>query len=235
MERSRSSLRIITRVAGLGALAALGTLAAGCVSESHQTVEPRTAETRGTPYAGPKNPVAIGDFQNRSAYLQGAFASGPDALGNQARTMLTSRLAECGRFDMLDRANLDATRREAGFSGTTQQIAGARYVMSGEVTEFGRRNTGDHELFGILGRGTTQTAYAKVAINVVEVATSRVVYSSQGGGEYDLGSREIIGTGSTAGYDATLNGKVLDLAITDAVNRLVRGLEAGEWGGTAQR
>jgi curli biogenesis system outer membrane secretion channel CsgG len=55
------------------------------------------------------------------------------------------------------------------------------------------------------------------------------VFSAQGAGEYDLSNRQIIGTGSTAGYDATLNGKVLNLAIMEAVNNLVRGLEQGRW------
>ena len=39
----------------------------------------------------------------------------------------------------------------------------------------------------------------------------------------------MIGFGGTAGYDATLNGKVLNLAITEAVNNLVAGLERGAW------
>ena len=44
-------------------------------------------------------------------------------------------------------------------------------------------------------------------------------------------SREVVGFGSTAGYDATLNGKVLDLAIREAVNKLAGGIDAGAWGG----
>jgi len=61
------------------------------------------------------------------------------------------------------------------------------------------------------------------------VSTSEVVYSVQGAGEYSLSEREVIGFGSTAGYDATLNGKVLDLAIREVVNKLVTGLESGQW------
>jgi len=61
------------------------------------------------------------------------------------------------------------------------------------------------------------------------VHTSQVVFSVQGAGEYVLSSREVIGFGSTASYDSTLNGKVLDLAIREAVNRLVEGLEQGKW------
>jgi curli biogenesis system outer membrane secretion channel CsgG len=72
-------------------------------------------------------------------------------------------------------------------------------------------------------------AYSKVSINVVNVLTSEVVFSVQGAGEYALSNREIIGFGGTASYDSTLNGKVLDLAIREAVNRLVEGIERGAW------
>ncbi|MCH3817894.1 hypothetical protein LZB41_09650, partial [Campylobacter jejuni] len=69
----------------------------------------------------------------------------------------------------------------------------ANYVITGDVTEFGRKEVGDHQLWGILGRGKSQVAYAKVNLNVVNVQTSEVVYSSQGAGEYELSNREIIG------------------------------------------
>ena len=101
--------------------------------------------------------------------------------------------------------------------------------MTGDVVEFGRKVTGDRELFGILGSGKKQIAYAKVALNIVDVMTSEVTYAVQGAGEYALSNREILGTGGTAGYDSTLNAKVLDLAIREAVNRLVEGLESGAW------
>jgi curli biogenesis system outer membrane secretion channel CsgG len=207
----------------------LGLALTACASESHRTVETRAPESHGTPYSGPRHPLALGSFQNRSPYLQGVFSGGQDPLGSQARTILQTHLAETGRFDVLDRGNMEQIAREAQLAGTEQRIEGARYVVAGEVTEFGRKNTGDQVLFGIGGRGAEQVAYAKVAINIVDVATSRVVYTSQGAGEYALSSREILGTGGSAGYDSTLNGKVLDLAITDAVNRLVTGLEHGEW------
>ena len=54
--------------------------------------------------------------------------------------------------------------------------------------------------------------------------------SGRGAGEYELSNREVLGFGGTAGYDATLNGKVLDLAMREAVNNLVTGKDAGQWG-----
>lgn len=97
------------------------------------------------------------------------------------------------------------------------------------MTEFGRKDVGDKQLFGILGRGKTQIAYAKVNLNIINTNTSEVVFSSQGAGEYSLSEREVIGFGGTAGYDSTLNGKVLDLAIREAVNNLVTGIDSGAW------
>ena len=107
---------------------------------------------------------------------------------------------------------------------------GANYLITGQVTEFGRKEVGDVQLFGILGSGKKQVAYTKVTLNVVDVLTSGVVYSVQGAGEYTLSNREILGTGSAAGYDSTLNGKVLDLAVREAVDHLVDGIQSGAWG-----
>jgi len=130
---------------------------------------------------------------------------------------------------VLDRDNMKMLASEANFSGTKLNISGAKFIVTGDVTEFGRKNVGDKQLFGLLGKGKSQIAYAKVTLNVVDVTTSELVYSAQGAGEYSLSAREVIGFGSTAGYDATLNGKVLDLAIREAVNNLVTGIESGNW------
>ena len=91
------------------------------------------------------------------------------------------------------------------------------------------KEVGDQQLYGILGSGKKQAAHAKVNLNVVDVLTSEVVFSSQGAGEYALSDRELLGFGSASGYDSTLNGKVLDLAIREAINRLTDGIEQGKW------
>ena len=86
------------------------------------------------------------------------------------------------------------------------------------------------QLFGLLGRGKKQVAYAKITLNVVNALTSEVVFSARGAGEYELSNREVLGFGGTAGYDATLNGKVLDLAMREAVDNLAAGRDSGQWG-----
>ncbi|HEZ4803525.1 TPA: CsgG/HfaB family protein [Neisseria meningitidis] len=160
---------------------------------------------------------------------KGIFSDGEDRLGSQAKTILVTHLQQTNRFNVLNRTNLNALKQESGISGKAHNLKGADYVVTGDVTEFGRRDVGDHQLFGILGRGKSQIAYAKVALNIVNVNTSEIIYSAQGAGEYALSNREIIGFGGTSGYDATLNGKVLDLAIREAVNSLVQAVDNGAW------
>ncbi len=201
----------------------------GCATESSRSIEPKQVATASTPYQGPRSTIAVGKFDNRSNFLRGLFSDGVDRLGSQAKTILVTHLQQSNRFVVVDRDNMNEIRQEAQLRGKAQSLQGANYVLTGDVTEFGRKETGDQQLFGILGRGKTQVAYSKVSINVVNALTSEVVFSVQGAGEYALSSREIIGLGGSASYDSTLNGKVLDLAIREAVNRLVDAVERGTW------
>ena len=202
-------------------------LFSGCAKESSRVVQTPTVASLNTNYSGERIAVSVGRFNNQSSYNNGVFSDGEDRLGNQAQTILISNLQQTGRFSVLDRTNMRAIKEESAISKSAQNLKGARYVITGDVTEFGRKTTGDHQLFGILGKGKTQTAYSKVNLNVVDVRTSEVVFSTQGAGEYELSNREVLGFGGTAGYDSTLNGKVLSLAIIEAVNNLVNGLENG--------
>jgi curli biogenesis system outer membrane secretion channel CsgG len=215
---------------GLG-VALLATGLAGCATtEQSRTLDvPKVAAATAPAYQGVRAPIAVGKFDNRSNYQRGIFSDGIDRLGAQSKTILVSHLQQTNRFSVLDRDNLEESRQEAQFKGSAQAIKGADYLVTGAVSEFGRKDVGDKQLFGVLGRGKTQVAYAKVTLNIVNPATSEVVYSVQGAGEYSLSEREVLGFGSTASYDATLNGKVLDLAIREAVNALTAGIDSGAW------
>ena len=201
----------------------------GCATETHQAVTSEKVETFGTAYKGPRVALVVGNFQNRSSYMQGLFSSNTDLLGNQAKSILATHLQQTNRFNIVDRQSLQQNEQEAKLLGAQQNIQGARYTVTGGVTEFGRKVTGDHQLFGILGSGKKQTAYAKISLNIVDVLTSQIVYSTQGAGEYAMSNREVLGFGGTASYDATLNGKVLNFAIKESVNNIVRDIQNGTW------
>ena len=214
--------------------AALFTLA-GCATESSRSLQIEKVQSAATPYAGMRLPVSVGKFDNRSNFMRGVFSDGADRLGSQAKTTLVAHLQQSQRFSVLDRDNMTETGQEAKLQGASQTLRGAAYVVTGDISEFGRKEVGDQQLFGLLGRGKTQVAYAKVTLNVVNSLTSEIVFSARGAGEYELSNREVLGFGGTAGYDATLNGKVLDLALREAVNNLVAGKDAGQWGTEVRR
>lgn len=210
-------------------LAILLSVISGCATESHRAIQPLTVNTLNTSYSGVKTTLVVGNFQNRSNYMQGLFSSNIDKLGNQSKTILKAHLQQTNRFKVVDRENLASMQKEAKLRGIKQNIKGARYTVTGDVTEFGRRNTSDRQLFGILGKGKQQMAYAKVTINIVDVLTTEIVFSAQGAGEYELSNREVIGFGGKAGYDSTLNGKVLNFAIIEAVNNITKAIDTGTW------
>jgi curli biogenesis system outer membrane secretion channel CsgG len=200
-----------------------------CATESSHTVSVQQVESAAVSYNGPRTPISVGKFDNRSNFMRGLFGNGVDRLGGQARSILITHLQQTNRFNVLDRDNMTETKSEAKLSGSVQTLKAANYVITGGVSEFGRKQVGDKQLFGLLGRGKKQIAYAKVSINLVKVTTGEMVYSTLGAGEYTLSNREVLGFGGTASYDATLNGKVLDLAIRDAVNKLTSAIDSGVW------
>jgi len=207
----------------------LAVVLAGCATESHQTLQTQEPASAGTPYSGPQSTLVVGKFDNRSGYMRGLFSDGVDRLGGQATTSLIGHLQTTGRFKVVDRDNMEEIAAEAKLKGQAQTLRGADFAITGDVVEFGRKEVGDEQLFGILGSGKKQVAYSKVTLTVVDVLTSEVVYSVSGAGEYALSDRDVLGFGGTSGYDSTLNGKVLDLAIRESINRLVEGLEQGKW------
>ena len=219
------------RLCAAGAVAACAfALLPGCATESSHAVQVEKVQAAAVAYSGARVPVTIGKFDNHSTFMRGVFSDGVDRLGGQARGALVAHLQQSQRFAVQDRDNLAESGQEAKLKGTTQTLRGASYLITGDVAEFGRKETGDQQLFGLLGRGKRQVAYAKITLNVVDTATSEIVFSTSGAGEYELSNREVLGFGGTAGYDATLNGKVIDLAMREAVDRLAAGKDAGQWG-----
>lgn len=215
----------------VAAIVAAGLLAlGGCATESSRSVQVEKVQSAAVPYAGVRVPISVGKFDNRSNFMRGVFSDGVDRLGSQAKTTLISHLQQSQRFSVLDRENMAETSQEAKLQGTAQTLKGASYVVTGDITEFGRKEVGDIQFFGVLGRGKSQVAYAKVTLNIVNSLTLEVVYSARGAGEFELANREVLGFGGTSSYDSTLNGKVLDLAMREAVNNLVTGKDAGAWG-----
>jgi curli biogenesis system outer membrane secretion channel CsgG len=197
--------------------------------ETQQAMAVNQVASVNTTYNGPRYPIVVGQFENKTQYHKGIFYEGKDdQVGHQAKQILKTHLVSTNRFTVMDRWNLEQIKREAEYAGQPLNITAGKLVISGAVTEFGRRETGGEALGGVLGGSRTQSAYAKISVSIIDVNTSQIVFAAQGAGQTNLTNEQVLGFGSKAGYDATLTDKVLNLAMIEVVNRLVEGLESGK-------
>lgn len=174
-----------------------------------------------------KRKVAIARFSNETKYGRGFFdKENEDRLGKQATDILSSKLVETEKFLLLERSDLDQISKEKEIANLKTFDIPAEYLIVGSITEFGRKSTSD---VGIFSRTKKQTAYAKVSIRLVDVKTSQIIYSEEGEGEAFVEAGTVLGVGETAEYDATLNDKVINAAISKLVNNIVERLLDSPW------
>ena len=163
-----------------------------------------------------KRKVAIGRFSNETQYAKGLFYDKDnDLMRKQALDILSSKLASSGKFILLEREDLDLLVAEAG---EDMKKIGADYIILGSITEFGRKNEGQQKVFSST---KTQTVEAGVSIRLVESATGLIIYSDEAKGYAETTTKETLGVGGKAGYDATLSDKAISAAISQLVENII--------------
>lgn len=173
-----------------------------------------------------KRKVAIARFSNETQYGKGIFYDKEnDPMAKQALDILSNRLASTGKFILLERSDLDKILEEAGANDDYSKV-GADYIIVGSITEFGRKNLGDSNLFR---RTKTQVAEAAVSLRLIDVSTGQIIYSEEAKGEAELQSRTTLGVGSSADFDATLSDKAISGAISKLVENVVNNCMNRPW------
>jgi len=61
--------------------AALLATLAGCATEDSRAIVPQQTAASVRPYAGVRQPISVGKFDNRSSFMRGVFTDGADRLG----------------------------------------------------------------------------------------------------------------------------------------------------------
>jgi len=174
-----------------------------------------------------KRKVAIARFSNETKYGQSFFRDKDnDPLGKQAMDILSARLASTGKFILLERADIGKIANELYLGKSSVLDVAADYIIVGSISEFGRKTTGN---VGIFSRTKKQTAYARVNIRLIDVYTGQIIYSEEGSGEAFSEAGHVMGIGGRAGYDSTLNDKVISAAISKLVNNLIENLLNKPW------
>lgn len=173
-----------------------------------------------------KRKVAIGRFTNETQYAKGIFYEREnDPIAKQALDILSAKLAASGKFILLERDGLEELVAE---SGSDMQKIGADYIILGSVTKFGRKTEGDK---GVFTETKTQTVEAGVSVRLVEVATGMIVYSDEASGSAETTSKQTLGYGGSAGYDATLSDEAISAAMSQLVENIINKCMDKPWRG----
>ena len=172
-----------------------------------------------------KRKVAIARFSNETTYGKGFFSE-EDLIAKQAMDILSSKLTQSGKFILLERSDLNLINEELGIANLNSLNIPAEYLILGSVTAFGRKTDGK---VGAFSRSKRQVANASVNIRLVEVKSGQIIYSEEGSAEVFSEVGTVIGMGSQAGYDSSLNDKVISSAISKLVSNIIENLLEKPW------
>lgn len=203
-------------------------IACSCTTQQKVVkIEPQIQEIR-TEEQTLKRKVAIARFSNETQYAKGIFYDkANDPIGKQAVDILSTKLTATNKFILIERQDMDKILEEFKITGNEgfQQV-GADYIIIGSVTEFGRKNIGDVNVFS---NSKTQIVQATVSIRLVDVSTGQIIYSEEAKGEAETTNKTVMGLGERTDYDATLSDKAISAAISKLVENIVNNCMDRPW------
>jgi len=207
-------------------------LMSGCTSSTNEmlnapinTANPQMFEVDTAQFKGLKRLVAIGRFSDETKRGNSFLVdNNNNRLGKQATDILSSRLTSSGKFIMLERPDVQLLSSESKDFETSK--IGADYLIVGSVSEFGRRTESDVAIFS---RNKIQIANATVNVRLIDVKTSRIVYSEEASGEARAEANQVFGVGQTAAYDTSLDDKAVSVAISKLVSNIMNNLLDSPW------
>jgi curli biogenesis system outer membrane secretion channel CsgG len=194
-----------------------------------QNVIDATSETIQTDEPGVflKRKVGIARFSNETqSGTTFLVDDSGDRIGKQAADILSARLAETGKFLMFERLDADDVTAEQMLAGLKEQGVSIDYLIVGSVSEFGRSTESES---GIFQRTKTQKAYAKVNVRIIDVATTRIIFATEGAGEATSEAKKTMGVGASAGFDQSLTDKAMSAAISEMISNLTENMTNKPW------
>jgi curli biogenesis system outer membrane secretion channel CsgG len=172
-----------------------------------------------------KRKISIARFSNETAYGQGNLFNTHNKIGKQAMDILSTKLTQTGKFLLFERPDIEKITNESKEEMKEFKLV-SDYLIVGSVSEFGRKNTSE---VGVFSRTKKQTANAKVNVRLINIKTGQVIYAEEGSGEAFSETGTVLGAGSKAGYDSSLNDKALSAAISKLVSNIVENLLNEPW------
>ena len=178
---------------------------------------------------GLKRRIGVVDFDNKTTY-------GANRLGTSASDILITELAKSGKFIVVERDKMNTIMAEQklGMTGAIDpttaakvgKILGLNAIVTGAISQFGEETEGSEYL---ITQSKSQIVKCTVDIRVVDAETGQVLYADSGSGLSKKHTGGVLGLGTRAGYDETLEGEALRAAIVKFVNNIVTQVEKKPW------
>ena len=196
----------------------------GCAGSGKETKEDEEATPRTLPaynYTGKKIPIVVMDFETR--------VPGHDwRVGQGASDMLITALVKTKKYKVYERDRLNSIMKEQKLqmSGAVDmstavqigKLVGAKYIVTGAVTEFGVAKTGAHG-GGYFSVGK-QHYRATVDLRAVNVQTGEIVFADTGSGALRSRAVSVLGFGGGESYDEKKATESMRMAIDDVMSRI---------------
>ncbi len=178
---------------------------------------------------GLKRRVGVVDFLNKKKY-------GEPRLGTTASDIQNTELAKSGQIIVVERDKLDKIMAEqklgmsgaidAGTAAKVGKILGLNAIVTGAISQFGEESEGSEYL---ITQSKRQIVKCTVDIRVVDAETGQILYADSGSGLAKKHTGGVLGLGTRAGYDETLEGEALRAAIVKFMNNIVAQVEKKPW------
>jgi curli biogenesis system outer membrane secretion channel CsgG len=196
----------------------------GCAGSGKETKEDEEATPRTLPaynYTGKKIPIVVMDFETR--------VPGHDwRVGQGASDMLITALVKTKKYKVYERDRLNAIMKEQKLqmSGAVDmstavqigKLVGAKYIVTGAVTEFGVAKTGAQG-GGYFSVGKHHYR-ATVDLRAVNVQTGEIVFADTGSGALRSRAVSVLGFGGGESYDEKKATESMRMAIDDVMSRI---------------
>lgn len=190
------------------------------------TIETQDTQVKSYTRLDKQASVAVIDVANRTKY-------GARTLSDAAAEILTSELLRSGNFIVVERQRLDEILKEMEIqvsdmadndtAARVGKILNCTYLLTGTISNFGVSTEG---VDMIVAKQKVQTVKTEVDIRMIKVETAQIVYSAYGQGITKKTITSGLGVGGSGGYDESLAGETLRIAMGNAVELLTKYLKA---------
>ena len=165
-----------------------------------------------------KRKVAVARLSNETNYGKSLLSDNAvDKMADKVSDMFVQGLTNSGNYLVFERPNIKALSDESELTGTALNLVGVDTLIVGSLTEFGRATTGKS---GFVSSTKKQQATATIDLRLVDVNTGQVIHSLTGTGQASTETQNVMGFGSVAGYDGSINDQAIGAAVNAAVAKL---------------